>query len=109
MPKNRGTTQWASWSEGDSTLLLWEAYITRNDGIEVPLDGISGNTAHERDAAAGTWAMWQKLQREPVLSSDFGDEKVLSLIGMQLLATDQSKNTELLYAPCVVLKAKKPI
>ncbi len=109
MPKNRGTTQWASWSEGDSTLLLWEAYITQNDGIEIPVDGIRGNTAHERDAAAGTWAMWHKLQREPVLSSDFGDEKVLSLIGMQLLATDQSKNTELLYAPCVVLKAKKPI
>lgn len=106
--KLKGTSRWDSWANGDCSLLLWEAYITQSEGFAAPAHVLQSSSPHERDAAAGAWAFQARMAQTSPMVSDFGEEEVLSLLGLQLLNTGLSDDLALLSDRCLVIKARKP-
>ena len=101
------TTRWREFSGREHPLFIWEAFITRHDGVTVEL-GPGEISPHEQDALCGALAFQQLSQFRDLLPSDLQDEPAISLIGLQLLESGLSTNVQLLSESCTVLKVKKP-
>lgn len=103
-----GTTRWADFSAGLSSLFLWEAFITGTQGpvVPIPTAFVRSATADQQDALTGALAFAGRIRTgEP--SSDLGREPVRSLAALQLLANGLSTDVSLLGEPCLVIKARK--
>lgn len=101
------TTRWREFSGREHPLFIWEAFITRQEGVSVEL-GASETTQHERDALCGAVAFQRLCKSRDSLPSDLQDEPAISLIGLQLLECGLNTNVQLLSETCTVLKVKKP-
>ena len=104
-----GTTRWSEFAAGRAMLMLWEAFVTGQDGSsadmcpEITIDA----TEHERDALVACVEFERRIDAGKV-SSDLGVEPSLSLAGLHLVANRLSNDVMLLTEPCVVVKARKP-
>ena len=95
-----GATPYLDWNEfTDATggLFLWEAFVTAGAKAATHVDDATVAVAAFRDALPDVSAANAVTAKRP-----------LSLLGAALLWSGWSDDTELLHAPCVVIKAAPP-
>lgn len=108
-PGVRGTTRWNEFVAGSAQLLVFEAFVSSGAkaGARQPEDRDAASP-HERDAAAAARAFLARARGEAAGTSDITAGRVLSLAGLQLLASGLSDDVALLHESCIVVKAAKP-
>jgi len=89
--------EWNEFARAGRGLFLWEAFVTDR----------AKATTHVDDATVAVTAFRAALPN-PAAANAVTAERPLSLLGAALLWSGWSDNSELLHAPCLVVKATPP-
>ncbi len=96
-PTERVFLDWASFQAADVGLFLWEAFVSAK----------AKGTSHVGDAAIAVECFADALP-DPTTSNAVAADSPLSLVGAAVLWSGWSRDTTLLHAPCLVLRAAAP-
>jgi len=86
---------WEEFEAAGSGLFLWEAFVT----------GKAKGDSHTADAKLGATSFINSLPIPQRFNSVICESGVYSLVGAALLRTKWSSDTQLLFQPCLVLRA----
>jgi hypothetical protein len=104
----RGTTRWSQLIDGESQLLLWEAFVSSEGSLSTVPAVVLDRSVHERDAAIAVEAFFERVCADAAPESDLmGDGSALSLAGVQLIAAHLTEDLSLLHETCTVVKVGK--
>jgi hypothetical protein len=88
------TFDWTIFREGQASLFLWEAFVTKE----------AKGIAHLEDAEIAALTFWKNLDDIPGANA-VEAEAPYSLIGAALLRAGMTTDLRVLFEPCVVIRA----